>query len=99
MPGIRSLTITLGVESSTITLDSMSWFSDSVVGFCVVEVVVVVEVVLVVEVVEVLVWKAARTQESPTCLKGELQEHLPNRFGIRKSQWLSAVHNRQCSLL
>jgi hypothetical protein len=58
----------------------------------------VVDVVVVV-VVGGFVWNADLTQESPTCLKGELHWQRPNKFGIKKSQWLSAVHKRQCALL
>lgn len=50
-------------------------------------------------IVVVVVWKASLTHESPICFRGELHWHLPNRFGIRKSQWLSTVQRRQWALL
>ena len=48
---------------------------------------------------EVTSWNADRTQESPNCLKGELHWQRPKMLGIKKSQWLSAVHNLQWALL
>lgn len=85
-----------GVTLSTITLDSISGPS-STVTLVVDGDGVVATVVVAMEVA--LVWNAERTHESPTCLKGDLHWHRPNRFGIRKSQWLSAVHSLQWALL